>query len=149
MWELEAWASAMAWDWDTDDIDLNDNDGKLWVPVMAHMMNIGRAEQHRGPPCLGPVMPPRQMTVYAVQPNRDGSAKQASMLVVMAMQTPRMMGHVVIKSNWGEGESSREEEMTVDEDGEREVSKPREPSKAPAMPRGKISKVKGKTPRMG
>ena len=69
MWELEAWASAMAWDWDADDIDPDDDDGKLWVPVMAQMMNIGGDEQHRGPPHPGPVTLPRQMTVYAVQPN--------------------------------------------------------------------------------
>ena len=55
----------------------------------------------------------------------------------------------MIKANQGEGESPREEETTTDEDGEREVSEPREPSKAPATPHGKISKVKGKTPRMG
>jgi len=69
MWELEVWASAMAWDWDADDIDPDDNNGKLWVPVMAQMLNMGGAEQHRGPPCLEPVMPPRHMTVYVVQPN--------------------------------------------------------------------------------
>src|SRR5882724_3147877 len=149
MWELEVWASAMAWDVDVDNIDPDDDDGKLWVPVMAQTMNMGGAEQHRGPPCLGPMTPPRQMTVYTVQPNQDGSAEQASALVIMAVQTPQMTGSVVIKANWGEGESSREEEMTVEEDGEREVGELREPSEAPATPCGKISKVKGKTPRIG
>ena len=42
MWELEAWASAMAWDWDVDNIDVED-DGKLWVPVMAQTLNTGAA----------------------------------------------------------------------------------------------------------
>ena len=50
MWELEAWAHTMAWDWDTDDIDPDDDDRKLWVPIMSQMLNMGRAEQHRGPP---------------------------------------------------------------------------------------------------
>jgi len=69
MWELEAWASAMAWDWDADDIDPDDDDGKLWVPMMAQTLNMHRAEQHRGPPPPEPVTPPRHMTVYVVQPN--------------------------------------------------------------------------------
>jgi len=63
----------------------------------------------------------------------------------MAVQTPRMTGHVVIKTNQGEGESPREEETTADEDGEdgeREVSEPSEPSEAPAMPCVKVTKVK-------
>jgi len=34
--------------------------------------------------------------------------------------------------------------MTTDEDGEREVSEPSEPSKALAMPRAKVTKVKAK-----
>ena len=68
MWELEVRASAMAWDWDADDIDLNDNDGKLWVPVMAQTLNMGRAKQYSGAPCLEPMMPPRHMSVYVVQP---------------------------------------------------------------------------------
>ena len=80
-----------------------------------------------------------------VQPTRDGSAKQASVLVLMAVQTPQMTGRMVIKANRGEGESPREEETTVDEDGEdgeREVSEPSEPSEAPAMPCVKVTKVK-------
>jgi len=58
MWELEGRASAMAWDWDADDINLNDDDGKLWVPVMAQILNMGRAKQYTGPPHPEPVMPP-------------------------------------------------------------------------------------------
>ena len=69
MWELEVRASAMAWDVDMDNIDPDDNDGNLWVPVMAQMLNMGGAEQHRGPPCPGPMTLPRHMTVYTVQPN--------------------------------------------------------------------------------
>jgi len=78
MWELEAWASAMAWDWDADDINLDDDDGKLWVPITAQTLNMGGAKQHRGAPHPEPVMPPRHMTVYAVQLTQDRSAKQAS-----------------------------------------------------------------------
>jgi len=104
MWELEAWASTMAWYWDADDIDLDDDDGKLWVPMMAQMLNMGRAKQHRGPSHLEPMTLPRHMTVYTVQPNQDVSAEQASMPVLMAMQMPQMTGHVVIKANQGEGE---------------------------------------------
>src|SRR5882724_10563110 len=138
MWELEAQASAMAWDWDADDIDPNDNDGKLWVPMTAQTLNMGGAEQYTGAPHLEPMMPPRHMTVYVVQPTRDRSAEQASAPVLMAVQTPRMTGRMVIKANRGEGESLREEETTVEEDGEdgeREVSEPSEPSKALATPR--------------
>ena len=60
MWELEAWASAMAWDWDVDNIDPDDNDRKLWVPVMAQTLKTGPAEEYRGHPPAGPVTPPRQ-----------------------------------------------------------------------------------------
>ena len=66
MWELEAWASAMAWDWDVDDINLDDHDGKLWVPVMAQTLKTGPAEENRGFPPAGPATPPRQMTIYVV-----------------------------------------------------------------------------------
>ena len=76
MWELEAQASAMAWDWDADDIDPDDDDGKLWVPVTAQTLKIGPAEEDRGHPPAGPVTPPRQMTIYAVQENEDGSASR-------------------------------------------------------------------------
>jgi len=69
------------------------------------------------------------------------------MLVLMAMQTPQMTGCVVIKANRGEGESPREEEMTADEDGEREVSEPKNLSKALAMPCVKVTKVKNPTTR--
>jgi len=89
----------MAWDWDADDINGDNDDRKLWVPMTAQMLNMGRAKQHRGSPSLEPMTLSRHMTVYTVQPNQDGSAEQASMLVIMAMQTPQMTGHVVIKAN--------------------------------------------------
>jgi len=101
MWELEAWASAMAWDWDADDIDPDDDDGKLWVPVMAQTLKTGPAEEDRGHPSAGPVTPPRQMTVYAVQENEDRSAEQASTPMVMPVLMPQMKGQVVIKANLG------------------------------------------------
>jgi len=66
MWELEVQASAMAWDLDMDDINVEDDNSKLWVPVMAQMLNLGAAEESRPFPPMGPVMPPRQMTIYAV-----------------------------------------------------------------------------------
>ena len=69
MWELEVQASTMAWDWDMDDIDPDDDNRKLWVPVTAQTLNTRKAQQHRGPPPPKPVMLPRQMTMYAVQPN--------------------------------------------------------------------------------
>jgi len=147
MWELEAWASTMAWDWDADDIDPDDDDGKLWVPVMAQTLKTGLAEQDRGNPPSGPATPPRQMTVYVVQENEEISAEQVSVPVVMPILTPQMKGRVIIKANLGRGESPREEETTADKDGEREMSDPREPSEAPAMPHDGITKVKGKTPR--
>ena len=64
----------------------------------------------------------------------------------MAMQTPRMTGPMVIKANRGEGESPREEDTTMDEDGEREMSEPSELSKAPATPHAKVKKAKAKRP---
>ena len=67
---------------------------------------------------------------------------QYSVPVLMAMQMPRMTGHMVIKANQGEGESLREEETTTEEDGEREVSEPSEPSEALATPHGKFTRVK-------
>src|SRR5882724_490804 len=135
MWELEARASAMAWDWDADDIDPDDDDGKLWVPVMAQTLKTGLAEEDRGHPPMDPTTPARQMTVYTVQENEDGSAEQASSPMVMPVLTPQMKGQVVIKANLGRGESPREEETTADEDGEKEMSEPREPSEAPVPPR--------------
>jgi len=57
-----------------------------------------------------------------------------------------MTGCMVIKANRGEGEGLREEEMTADEDGEREVSKPSKPNEAPAMPHVKVTKVKAQRP---
>src|SRR5882724_6237664 len=136
----------MAWDWDVDDIDLEDNDGKLWVTVMAQTLKAGAGEQDRAIPPAGPVTLARQMTVYAVQENQDVSADQASMLIVMPVLVPQMKGQVIIKANLGQGETMREEETTADKDGEREVSKLREPSEAPAMPHVWVTKVKGKTP---
>ena len=149
MWELEVWASAMAWDMDTDNFDLEDDDRKLWVPMMAQTLKTGVAEQDGAIPSMGPVTPARQLTIYAVKENQDGLADQASMPIIMPVLVPQMKGQVVIKANLGQGESPREEEMTTDEDGEREVSEPREPNEAPAMPHAKVSKVKGKTPRVG
>ena len=99
MWELEAWASTMAWDWDVDDIDPDDDDGKLCVPVMAQTLKIGTAEEARGHPPAGPATPPRQMTVYMVQENKNGSAEKASMLVVVPIMTPQTQGQVIIKAN--------------------------------------------------
>jgi len=153
MWELEVWASAMAWDWDVDDIDPNDDDGKLWVPVMTQTLKTGLAEEDRGHPPMGPVTPPRQMAIYTVQENKDGSAEQASMPVVMPISMPQMKGWVVIKANIGRGESPREDETTTDKDGEREISEPREMSElsklseAPASPCNPTTKVKGKMPK--
>ena len=43
----------------------------------------------------------------------------------------------------------REEKTTMDEDGEKEVSKPRELSEASNTPHDKVMKVKGKMPRVG
>ena len=146
MWELEAWASTMAWDWDADDKDPNDNDGKPWVPVTAQTLKTGWAEEDRHPPA-GPAMPPRQMTVYVVQENEDGLAEQASTPVVIPVLTPQMKGRVVIKANLGRGESPREEETTMDEDREKEMSELREPREAPVPPCNQTTKVKGKTPR--
>jgi len=137
----------MAWDWDVDDIDPDDDDGKLWVPVTAQTLKTGPAEEDRGHPPAGPVTPLRQMTVYAVQENKDGSAEQASMPMVMPVLTPQMKGQVVIKANLGRGESPREEEMTMDKDREREMSELRELSEAPALPHNQATKIKGKTPR--
>ena len=144
MWELEAWVTAMAWDWDADDIDGDDEDRNLWVPMMAQTLNMGTAKWYRGLPHPEPAMPPRQMTVYTVQLNQDGSAEQASTLVLMPVQMPQMTGCVVIKVNQGQGESPMEEEMTADEDGEREVSEPRGPSEAPAMPHDKVKRLRAK-----
>jgi len=115
---------------DADNINLYDNDRKLWVHVMAQTLNTGLAEEDRGYPPMGPATPPRQMTIYMVQENQDGLAEQASTPVVMPILTPQMKGWVIIKANLGQGESPREEEMTMDKDGEREMSKPREPSEA-------------------
>ena len=74
-------------------------------------------------------------------------AEQARMLVVMPISMPQMKGQVVIKANLGRGKSPMEEETTADEDGEKEMSEPRELSKAPVLPRNQTTKIKGKTPR--
>jgi len=87
------------------------------------------------------------MTVYAVQLNRDGLAEQASMPVMISILSPQIQGWVVIKANQGRGESLREEEMTSDDDGEREASKLSELDEAPATHLNKATKVKGRTPR--
>src|SRR5882724_11746611 len=97
MWELEAWASAMAWDWDADDIDPDDDDRKLWVPVMAQTLKTGPAKEYRGYPPVGPETPLRQMTIYMAQENEDGSAEQASTPMVMPVMMPQMKGWVVIR----------------------------------------------------
>jgi len=119
--------------------------GKLWVPVMTQTLKTGVAEEHRAFPPMGPVTPPRQMTIYMVQQNRDRLAKQASTPVMMPILMAQMQGWVMIKANQGRGESPREE-MTTDENGEREVS---ELSKAPPARPTKGSKVKGKTAKTG
>src|SRR5882724_10000903 len=101
MWELEAWPNAMAWDWDADDINPDDNDGKLWVPVMAQTVKTGAAEEDRAISPAGPATAARQMTIYVVQENQDGLAKQASMPVMMPVLAPQMKGWVIIKANLG------------------------------------------------
>jgi len=60
-----------------------------------------------------------------------------------------MTGPMVIKANRSEGESPREEDITADEDGEREMSELSEPSElsvAPATSRVKVRKAKAKRP---
>ena len=69
------------------------------------------------------------------------------MPMVVPIMMPQMKGRVVIKANLGGGESPREEEMTMDMDGEREMSELSEPSEAPAPPRDRATKIKGKMPR--
>jgi len=101
MWELEAQASAMAWDWDADDIDPNDDYRKLCVPVTAQTLKTGLAQKDRGHPPVDPATPARQMTIYMVQENEDGSAEQASTPMVMPILTPQMKGQLVIKANLG------------------------------------------------
>ena len=60
----------MAWDWDMDDINVNYNDSKLWVPMMAQMLNTDTTEWVvRINLPTGPVMLLRQMTIYAMQSN--------------------------------------------------------------------------------
>jgi len=86
-------------DWDADDINPEENDGKLWVPLMAQTLKTGVAEEHRAFPPTGPVTPPRQMTIYMVQLNRDVLAEHASMPVVIPILLPQIQGWVVIKAN--------------------------------------------------
>src|SRR5882724_4768207 len=116
-------------------------------PCDSQTLKTGPAEEDRGHPPADPATPARQMTVYMVQENEDGSAEQASSPMVMPILTPQMKGQVVIKANLGQGESPREEETTADEDGEREMSELSELSKAPAPPCNQATKIKGKTPR--
>ena len=59
MWELEAWASAMAWDWDMDNINAEDDNCKLWVPVTAQMLNTGAVDGSRPFQFTGSVSPPQ------------------------------------------------------------------------------------------
>src|SRR5882724_7460001 len=116
-------------------------------PCDSQTLKTGPAEEDRGHPPADPATPARQMTVYMVQENEDGSAEQASSPMVMPVLTPQMKGQVVIKANLGRGESPREEETTADEDREKEMSKPREPSEAPAPPCNQATKIKGKMTR--
>ena len=61
--------------------------------------------------------------------------------MLVPVLTPHIKGWVVVKVNLGK-ESPREEETTVDEDGERELSEDSDPGALPVTPRDKPLKPK-------
>ena len=67
----------MAWDWDAEEIDPQEDNGKMWVPVTPQPLKV--PTNMRDSMVLLPMMPLREMWVYAVQPNRGGLVQQASM----------------------------------------------------------------------
>jgi len=125
MEDLEGHAAAMAWDWDADDIDADEDDGKQWVPMMPQMMK--HTEMPR-PSRMGaptqPVMPMLacQMTMYTLHLTQGGLAEQASSPMVIPVQSPTGRRQMIIKENVGEGARQRDEETTVDDEGERKLT---------------------------
>src|SRR5882724_13355003 len=107
--------------WDADDINTDEDDGKQWVPMMPQIMK--HAEKPR-PSRMGaptqPVMlmPTRQMTMYALHPTQGGLAEQASSPMVILVQSPTGHRQMIIKENFGEGARQRDEETTVEDEGE-------------------------------
>jgi len=74
------------------------------------------------PPTMPPTMPLRQMAVYAVQLNQDGSAKQAMTSAILPVHMPDTKGPIIIKANLGKEEGPREVETTADKDGESDLT---------------------------
>ena len=125
MEDLEGRAAAMAWDWGMDDIDADEDDGKQWVPVMPQTMKhteTPRPSRMEAP--TQPVMPmlARWMTVYALHLTQGGLAEQASSPMVIPVQSPTGHGPLIIKENVREGARQRDEETTVDDEGESELT---------------------------
>src|SRR5882724_504355 len=125
MEDLEGCTTAMVWDWDADDINMDEDNRKQWVPMTPQMMK--HAETPR-PSRMGaptqPVtpMPACQMTMYALHLTRGGLAEQASSPMVILVQLPTGHGQLIIKENVGEGTRQRDEETTVDDEGESELT---------------------------
>jgi len=136
MVELERCASVMLWDWDVDDIDLHEDDGKMWVPVTPQTLKV--PTNMRDSPALPPMMPLREMRVYAVQLNQDRSVQQPRMPQMIPMAMLQIQGLIILKAILGRGDSLREEDITADEDGEddrEDECSERNPTKPPVMPK--------------
>src|SRR5882724_2839833 len=62
------------------------------------------------------------MTVYALHPTQGGLAEQASSPMVIPVQSPTAHRQLIIKENVREGARQRDEETTVDDEGESELT---------------------------
>jgi len=71
---------------------------------------------------VNPTLWPRQMWVYTVWPNHNGSAEQASMPIVIPVLMPWTSSS---RQTWGK-EIPREDDITAGEEGESERSEERE-----------------------
>src|SRR5882724_1416380 len=83
------------------------------------------------------------MSMYALHLTRGGLAEQASLPIVIPVQSPTGRGPLIFKENIGEGVRQRDEETTTDDDGESKLTEllsmpkvRRAERKAPSRKRG-------------
>src|SRR5882724_8242008 len=62
------------------------------------------------------------MTMYALHPTRSGLAEQASSPIIIPVLSPNRSGPIVVIEIIGEGVRQRDEETTVDNPGESELT---------------------------
>jgi len=132
-----------------EDINPNEDDGKLSVSIIPQMMRtLEMPRDARSSHLMPPAMPPRQMAIYMVQPNQDGSADQAQMPIFLPVHMPRTLGSIVIKVNLGMDDQPRDEDMTADKDGKNKHSRSNMTG-APLMSSPKLSRGNMRKARTG